>query len=162
MPTPSISNVVVTVHGGTGLTVNWQTRDARFHFWLYRGATEYTDQTLYKNPLVERPRERTPNETLKAMGWFETRKLDGTKDANAVMIAQVMNVVRRGDMIANAMAEAALKTGAEEKARDERGARLAHARNIFQTMQHMIDNGASVLTLTNNDCRALLEYAPKE
>lgn len=86
---PAISDIHVFVSNVRSYTVMWRTRDARYHFNLYDGATKYKDQPLYKNPLVEHGQP----------GYFVTRRLNGTAQANREMITRVMTIVRTQEMI---------------------------------------------------------------
>lgn len=149
----AISNIQYTMLSEYSQYVSWRTRDARYHFNLYNGATEYNGQQLYKNSI---PNYGEP-------GYYETRQLDGTKQANAKIIAQVMDIVKRGGMIGKAKVAYHLE---QARLRDEQQTlinRREAARELFKNFRRLIDGNFPIdYTLNRTMMDALLSYAPSD
>lgn len=115
--------------------------------------------TLFKNPLVTRDNYHTPAPD----GWFETRRLDSTKAANVAIIANVMAVVKSGDMIAKAKAEYDAKQKAERDEQEAFANRREQANRLFRTMRDLTNSSNNVrFELDSNMMQALLSYAPDD
>ena len=114
-------------HGGwDNGCVQWETAEGRFHAWLatdrkttfrsnvprfvkpYAAAEKHfgasKSPVIYKNPLVGRGEP----------GHFDTRYLDGTKKANAALLAEVFAAVDIDAAIAEFVRLAKLKHAADE------------------------------------------------
>lgn len=85
------------------VSAHWEYDGARFHTFVNR--TLDGGKTVYKNALVPHGQP----------GYFETRRLDGTKNANAWMIEEVLRVVKDGKLFELAKAEHDQRRGAANK-----------------------------------------------
>ncbi len=110
------------------------------------------DDKIMKN---SKAKYRTP-------GYHDTRRLDAIKPGNAKMIADVFVIVDRDQLMTKAVEAFNAKQAADDQAMTERAARLQHARKLFMAMRNYFDGSLTKsITLTPDDMRALLEYAPQ-
>lgn len=150
---PAISNIQYTMLSEYSQFISWQTRDARYHINLSNGATEYDGQEIYKNSL---PNHGEP-------GYYNTRRLDGTKDTNAKIIAQVMDIVKRGDMIGKAKAAYHLEQARLAADNEALEARRKTARGLFKNFRRLIDGNFPIdYTLNRTMMDSLLSYDPDD
>lgn len=145
-----MQNVRVLYHNVNSVAAHWETDEARYHVYLEDGQPR---GPIYKNALVD----------YKQPGYFHTRQLNAFKKANAWLVEEIMRAIRDGDMINKAKSEYDAAQLAERKAQDEAIKLNRNACELFQTF-HLIITGQDqkpYYTLTHDDMKALLSYAPK-
>lgn len=130
-------------------SVHWEFSGARFHIFVGR---DDSSTVLYKNPIVARG----------DVDFFETRRLDGAKRANAWMIEEVLRVVRDDKLFEIAKAEHDRKQAEIETQWAMIAGRRERAKALFKHIRSMLDAGTPSMLLTHNQLDDLLVYDPGE
>lgn len=138
------------VQYGASIAAHWETTEARFHVYLDHSDKYKPIGPIYKNSLAD----------YKQPGYFDTRKLDATKKANAWIIEEIMRVVTDGCMIANAMIEYDAKQAAERMAQDRV---IDTNRRVSDIVAHIAeilerDGDQSEILFNHMQLRALLAF----
>jgi hypothetical protein len=96
----------------TRVCVSWDAGDVRYHFWLHTETWEVENNdsrpTIYKNPL---------NTDSRSEGYFRTRYLRADNGSNAAVVADMIETIKSGTMVENAIAEAKKREAREDARR---------------------------------------------
>lgn len=95
MATPTIENIHVDSINGSKYAIGWTIGAARFHIWAEqrRGRREL-EGTIFKNPPLDLKRGQP--------GYFDTRQLNPEHKTQAAILAAVLAVVDRDNLLPRA------------------------------------------------------------